>query len=741
MNCVSELINSDHIRSERPAVVFFKNLKSIQNKRLNMSFSQIYDVSLKAQSLLLNKGISKGDCVILFEKPEPALYAFIIGALGLGVKLLVVEPWMPKEKFSGILKKHQPKAALAGKLGKIILSRIPQFKNVGICFSIQDILSTASASVFHIEEMKETDPAIVSFTSGSSGEPKGVSRDHGYLVRQRTVLKKYLEYNDLTKLDLTVFSNLTMLNLILGKGSLVVDSKWSEETLQGLDELPEGYIVDTLATAPEFLRRLIKATKKLSLSHLHIGGALGNVRDYQSAINRFPEAEMKLVYGSTEAEPVSFCDLKLSVKKSKENRFFQAIYLGSVIDEIKTEIDSHGVLWVSGPHVSGMYLGDEESNKKNKKEVDGVVWHCMGDKIKIKGADLWYMGRDFQSSRDFELEQKLYRKYQRDNLFVQDGVIYSEDPLFEQHQKIKIIRDSRHRSRIDRKASLQRGKKMENYLTFIKERVPVVANLILALGLIFSVGALNSTYLDFSDAFFIGMTLMAFIIELRFMDEIKDFEKDKVAHPDRPLPRGLVTPRQVMNLIYLTFFILTVCTGLSFVLYGTMAGGFLLTTIFWMILMYKEFFMEKTLGKSPIIYAITHQVIIVPVCLFAISIPFSNLVFTQKSLGFCLLVLSSFFTFEVGRKMDPNAHPILGTYLIYYKKALTNLLITVLAGVGVLGCYYLDIFWWGFIPFILTVLTQARIWFQTERFKDLEGMIALNLIYNMWVVAIAWWVN
>ena len=79
--------------------------------------------------------------------------------------------------------------------------------------------------------------------------------------------------------------------------------------------------------------------------------------------------------------------------------------------------------------------------------------------------------------------------------------------------------------------------------------------------------------------------------------------------------------------------------------------------------------------------------------------------------------------------------------LIYYKKPLTNLLITLLAGVGVLGCYYLDILWWGVIPFILTVLTQVRIWFQQERFKDLEGMIALNLIYNMWVVAIAWWVN
>ena len=40
-----------------------------------------------------------------------------------------------------------------------------------------------------------------------------------------------------------------MLNLILGKGSLVVDSKWNEETLQDLDHLPEVYSVDTLATA------------------------------------------------------------------------------------------------------------------------------------------------------------------------------------------------------------------------------------------------------------------------------------------------------------------------------------------------------------------------------------------------------------------------------------------------------------------------------------------------------------
>ena len=282
---------------------------------------------------------------------------------------------------------------------------------------------------------------------------------------------------------------------------------------------------------------------------------------------------------------------------------------------------------------------------------------------------------------------------------------------------------------------------MTNTLTFIKERVPIIANLILALGMIFSVGALNEAYMNWFDGVFIGITLMAFIIELRFMDELKDYEKDKIAHPDRPLPRGLVTKKQVSQLIYVTFFVLTVCMGLSFVFYGTMAGGFLLATIFWMYMMYKEFFVGETLSKSPLVYAITHQVIIIPVCLFALSIAYPELVFSAKSLGFSLLILSSFFTFEVGRKMDPEAHPILGTYLLHYKKLNTNILITLLASIGVVGCHLLGIFWWGFIPFILTVLTQVRIWFQQDRFKDLEGMIALNLIYNMWVVAIAWWVN
>ena len=152
--------------------------------------------------------------------------------------------------------------------------------------------------------------------------------------------------------------------------------------------------------------------------------------------------------------------------------------------------------------------------------------------------------------------------------------------------------------------------------------------------------------------------------------------------------------------------------------------------------MYKEFYVGQALAKSPLIYAITHQLIIIPLCLFVFS-AFGLEAITSEVMGFCLLVLSSFFTFEVGRKMDPASDPILGTYLVHYGKVKTNILITVLAGIGVYGTVLLGkLWWWGMAPFLLTVITQARIWFQTERFKDLEGMIALNLIFNMWLMAI-----
>ena len=162
VNCVADFINSDFINTDRPAVIFFDGIKSINNPKKNMSFNELFLFSKKSQALLKNMGLEKGDTVLLFEKPVPDLYGFIIGALGLGVKLLVVEPWMPGKHFDSILKKHRPKALMAGTLGRIVLKKSVEIKKVANRFSMDDVRSINSTDEFHLEDLEEGSPALVS---------------------------------------------------------------------------------------------------------------------------------------------------------------------------------------------------------------------------------------------------------------------------------------------------------------------------------------------------------------------------------------------------------------------------------------------------------------------------------------------------------------------------------------------------------------------------------------------------
>jgi hypothetical protein len=277
---------------------------------------------------------------------------------------------------------------------------------------------------------------------------------------------------------------------------------------------------------------------------------------------------------------------------------------------------------------------------------------------------------------------------------------------------------------------------MTDVFKFIKERVPVIANLILALGLLFSVNSFSERSADLSAMIFSVIVLLVFITELRFMDELKDYEKDKIAHPDRPLPRGLVTTVQVQSLVNITFLFLVVLTGLSFV-FSLSAGIYLSITTAWLYLMYKEFFFkEGKLGEYPLLYAISHQVVIVPVCLFMIQLlaPETS---GENTIAFCMLILSSFFTFEVGRKLDPSSHRILGTYLVQYGRLKTYLLISILSLIGLTGGVLLNLGLWTFIPYSIVYITMIRVYFFKARFKDLEGIIALSLILNLWALFLA----
>lgn len=277
---------------------------------------------------------------------------------------------------------------------------------------------------------------------------------------------------------------------------------------------------------------------------------------------------------------------------------------------------------------------------------------------------------------------------------------------------------------------------MQAFKVFIKERLPIIPNFILAFGLMFSAYAISGVSLSAGALLFGVIALFLFVSELRFMDELKDVQKDIVANPDRPLPRGAITKDQVYQLILGTGILLVVFAALAGEGFGAIPSALFFVSIIWLYLMYKEFFIGEWLSAKPMLYAISHQIVIFPLCLFAIALFSSDIAFNLKSFAFGALILSAFFTFEVGRKLDPHAHEILKTYLVQYGPKAVIGILCILQTIAIIAGYLLDVFWWVAVPAILILLTLPSLVKKPEDFKKLEGLIALNLIYTVWVVAI-----
>lgn len=471
MNCVNSFYIHANQTPNRPAIAYLSkkiNLKSNLNNFI--SFHDLKVKSLKANALLESKNIKRGDAILLFETPNINLYALIIACLSQGIKILLVEPWLPVKNINAIIKKIAPKALVSSGIAKFLSYRSEEIRSIKFKFASSRLNSMSkTTSTSEVEKMNESDIAFLTFTSGTTGVSKGVIRTHGLLIKQMDILAKYLslanEKPSEGLVDLTVFTNLVLANLAMGKTSLLVPSNWNKNALKLIDQLPPELAPSTVASGPAFMAELMKFSQAKSLKKIFIGGALADNNFYQSALDHWGStAEMDHVYGSTEVEPVAHNHLLSSVNQSLEKGYFQTLSLGPAVPEINTMTKDNS-LWVSGVHVSPEYFESPEENRLNKYvDSNHVLWHNMGDRIdKDEKNNLWYQGRSNLPKDDFLKEQMIYGLLGHSNCFIYQDILVGEVrsnaklPV-KKIIRCKIYRDNRHRARIDRVKTLKKAK-------------------------------------------------------------------------------------------------------------------------------------------------------------------------------------------------------------------------------------------------------------------------------------------
>jgi len=277
---------------------------------------------------------------------------------------------------------------------------------------------------------------------------------------------------------------------------------------------------------------------------------------------------------------------------------------------------------------------------------------------------------------------------------------------------------------------------MARWLTYVKERFPLPVYLLLTGGFVFSGLFLAGGSFQWKGFVVSFVGFLLFFFQLRLMDELKDYDKDIVAHPDRPLPRGLLTTVEVGRTIKAIALAMTGYAALTAVLVNPTTGLAYLTITVYLLLMYREFFAGAWLDERPLLYAISHQFIVFGVCIFAVAVTREQLALAVPTLWLGLVVVGSFLVYEVCRKLDPGAHPLLKTYLAVYGPVKTSLIVlgsSVLAGAGAAGLGLGQLLW----P-VEALVVVSLIWLFTkpDKYKAVEALATLSLTVHLWAIVI-----
>lgn len=189
---------------------------------------------------------------------------------------------------------------------------------------------------------------------------------------------------------------------------------------------------------------------------------------------------------------------------------------------------------------------------------------------------------------------------------------------------------------------------------WFKDRFPMVNVISGALSYItmvsigrFSAGipVINFTLLDILGA----MAFVGHLLLLRIFDEHKDFEVDKVNHPDRVLSKGLITLKHLTVIAIPLPLLSLLWTYLSFT-DKSIALVLWLVMLIYSLLMAKEFFIGQWLTKRLVLYSFSHMLVSPLMILWVLVGGMGYLSFDPLIVLMLVVSFSSGISYELTRK-------------------------------------------------------------------------------------------
>jgi 4-hydroxybenzoate polyprenyltransferase len=168
---------------------------------------------------------------------------------------------------------------------------------------------------------------------------------------------------------------------------------------------------------------------------------------------------------------------------------------------------------------------------------------------------------------------------------------------------------------------------------------------------------------SFSAATAVGVaTFVLVFLHLRLMDEVKDAAIDERYYPERPVPRGLITLREIR---LLAAGVIALELGLN----ATLPQGSLvpyLAVLGFTLLMYVEFFAGAALRRNFVVYTLVHMPVLPLMAGYAYALALADGRELEVLPSFALFLVLSYasgLALEIGRKLHAREDEPGGVYV------------------------------------------------------------------------------
>ena len=387
------------------------------------TYGELLDRVRGVASALGRVGLGPGDRVLVFHPVSIELYAFLLGCFHAGVVAVLADPSGGRGFLGGVCRRSRPRAFFGSRRAQWLRWTVPEMRRIGLslhpaswCPGSRVLEAGDGAAAMH--PATEGHPALITFTSGSTGEPKGAVRTHGFLLAQHAALSGALAL-EAGQRDLVTLPVFALANLASGVTSVLADAdlgRPGEVEPARIRSQCRHWGVSRATAAPAFFEAMLGGGGLPQWERVFTGGA----PVFPDLVERLkaarPQMEVTAVYGSTEAEPVAELaagEWTESVRRTiagggglpagrpvldvaiLPDRFGRPLgpFTG---DEFRARVlgpGERGEIVVAGPQVLDGYL-DGRGDEETKIRVDGRVWHRTGDAgwLDDEGR-LWLAGR------------------------------------------------------------------------------------------------------------------------------------------------------------------------------------------------------------------------------------------------------------------------------------------------------------------------------------------------------------